>query len=39
MKEKIWSLVSQNEPSLVPINMVAIKNFCMCFFFFFCLFP
>ncbi|XP_024025150.1 protein ILITYHIA [Morus notabilis] len=23
MKEKIWSLVSQNEPSLVPINMAS----------------
>lgn len=23
-KEKIWSLISQNEPSLVPISLVSI---------------
>lgn len=26
MKEKIWALISQNEPSLVPITMVSIQQ-------------
>jgi hypothetical protein len=25
-KEKIWSLISQNEPSVVPISLVAIHS-------------
>lgn len=26
MKEKIWSLVAQNEPSLVPLSMVSFVH-------------
>lgn len=26
LKEKIWALISQNEPSLVPITMVSIQQ-------------